>query len=234
MEGATFGIFVPVYWENRVKRFVDSFIKHSPGSKFKLHFVHNCYEKSEFGNRIDERGSRTVEEIESINRFLYSLSSIPELNDPVIILRDNVGEDFGANHHGYNRFKGEYEYIFFINELYMILEEGWLKKFEDCYIENTDVAATSSAVCKGIKFEYCLRGTSWGARDSFLQKMTWPQPTCREDCETQEMELVWPQVKAMGYKAAQVGNGTNLLNYYYDNGEAYTLFTGTPDHGVKV
>ena len=234
MKDNTFGIFVPVYWENRVKRFVDSFIKHSPGSKFKLHFVHNCYEKAEFGNRIDERGSRPAQEIEAINEFLYSLSSIPELNDPVIILRDNVGEDFGAQRHSYNIFKGEYEYIFFISDLCMILQEGWLKKFEDCYLENIDVAATSSAICRGIRFPWHLRGTSWGARDSFLQKMYWPPPTSREDCEIQEMELVWPQVKSMGYNAAQVGTGRDLLNYYYDNGEVYTLFTDTPDHGVKV
>jgi len=233
MKKNTFGIFVPVYWENRVKRFVDSFVKHNPGADFKLHFVHNCYENSEFGNRIDERGVRSKEEIESINSFLYSLSSIPELNNPEIILRNNIGEDFGANRHGYYLNKGKYEYILFINELFKILKDDWLKKFLDCYTNNEDVVATSSAVCRGIRYEWCLRGTCWGARDSFLQKMVWPEPTARADCELQEMELVWPQVKSLGFNVAQVGNGPDLLNYYYDNGQPYTYFSFENHDGVK-
>ena len=50
-------------------------------------------------------------------------------------------------------------------------------------------------------------------KSDFGKKIDWPTPKSRNDCENQEMSLIWPQAKDMNLSIAQVGNGEDILSY---------------------
>ena len=220
----SFCIIVPVFWKNRITRFIESLEKNPPGCEFDIVFVHNFYEKETHHNRIDAtKGRRTDEEADFINYFLLTLKEKELFKNSRVILRENIGEDFGATRHGYYIFKGQYKYFLFINEIIVFKQPSWLVHFKEVLDACEGIMAVSNAVCQGIKYQYCLRSSCWGGRDSFLQQMDWPISTCRQDCEIQEMEMVYPQVKALNGLCAQPGCGNDLLNYFYDDGREYGL-----------
>lgn len=189
-------LVVIAYNTDRLKRFLPNLFTTDLGTHHHLYFIHNSFEVPE----IQSRSYRTQDQISEVSLLLRYFP-----HPKIIIERENVGEDLGAQWYAYNLLKDKYKYLFFINEAATINKPGLLKEVCKVFDENPEVMALSPQVCKGIDYPYCLPSTYWGIRTSFDLK--WNKPLSRGDAEIQEMTLVYPQVNSQGYKIAQIGSG---------------------------
>jgi hypothetical protein len=208
-----FVILVGVFHINRITEFFKSFYDNPPGVDYDIYFIHNCYEVDNVVNTY----TRTNEEIDLINKFLLEQKELhPEIN---IVNRANIGRDMGALWHGYNLVKGNYKYYFFINERVRIKIPNWLKLFQDAYGEDPKLGALTPQLCGGHKYPWCLRCLFWSQTNESIKDMDWWEPRNRQDAHIQEMEMVYPHVSKLGLRCKQLGNGTNIMNHFLDNGE---------------
>lgn len=207
-----FVILVGVFHINRIREFVKSFYEKPPGCDYDIYYIHNCYELDDVVNTY----RRTDEEIMSINKFLFEQKELhPEIN---VVIRDNIGRDMGSLWHGYNLVRDKYKYYFFINERVRIKTPNWLKLFKDNYEQDIKLGAITPQLCGGHKYPWCLRCLFWSQTNDSIKDMDWWEPRSRADAHIQEMEMVYPHVKKLGLKCKQVGDGTNIMNHYLDDG----------------
>lgn len=207
-----FIIIVGVFHINRITQFMESFWKNPPECDYDLLLIHNCYEPE----HIENTYIRDHSEVERINEFLIEQQkSHPEIK---IVNRENIGRDMGALWYGYNLVKDSYKYYFFINERVVIKKKGWLKMFKDSYESDSKIGAVGPQVCGGHKFPWVMRCLFWSQNNESIRTMDWWEPRNRPDAHKQEMEMVYPHVKSMGLKCKQLGDGTDIMNHFLDDG----------------
>jgi len=206
-ERAEVCLVVNCFWPDRLSKFLKYFETYEEGIPYDLVFVHNVFDKHDVVNRQ----ARTDAQINEVRRHISNLN----LNSKTLIERDNVGEDLGASRHVFNLLCDNYKYFFFINEVSEILCDNWLKKFIDVMKSDNRVVACGPKVIRknDNKFKYIICSTYWGLDSSFGKRLIWPPPTNRAESKAQEMQLLWPQAKALGYNIAQVGSGDDILHY---------------------
>lgn len=212
---------INAFFPERISRCLQSLREIEAGHKYDLTIIHNAIEPVNITNRI----VRSNEQILSVDRLIDSDLKLTECNKKQVLRRENIGEDLGSfrYYHATQNWES-YPIIFFVNEI-TVFKPGWLKKTVDYIKIYPRVGAFSPQVCKGINFPLCLKSTYWGGTRGFLKHLLWPEPLSRSDAELQEMELVYPQAKKLGYDVAQIGNGFNLMNYTYPDGSIYTNIT---------
>lgn len=206
MEDFKIALVVACFHSSRLLNFIANLNMFTLGCPADIIFVHNKFETSSHPNRALRYGW----EIELVGNLINSFKYEGIRN---IIERENVGEDLGAYHHAFNLLKDKYTHFFFINEAAKIHCNDWLKKLHEGYSYDSNVVAISPQVCPSTNHPYCLTSTFWGMTSEFGKKIDWPAPTCRADCESQEMNLIWPQANAMNCFIAQVGSGEDILSY---------------------
>jgi hypothetical protein len=203
-----FCVVVMSYLPNRLEGFlnqINAFQLGIDNDKVDIVFIHNLFNNKKVVNRLERTEEQICQVIDMLRNF--------EIDNKIVIERENVGEDMGAYHFAFNFLKHQYKYFFFINEVTQIHCNNWLKKFYDVYESNSKILATTPNICPGHRFQLCLPTTYWSIRSSFGMNMYWKKPMSRHDCERQEMEMVWPQVRITGGFVAQVGNGSNIMTY---------------------
>lgn len=207
-------VIVPTFYNTRVERFIDSWHRNPPGHPCHVYFVHNCMYAG--GNRtpdMDPDRSKTASIV--MNCGIKDYFHVP---------RFNSGEDLGAQWEGYHKTSNEYDMYFFINEIVMFNKPGWLLAHIEAY-DDPEIGATCPQICRGIRYPWCLRSTFWSARADVLKRLKWPEPKSHADAQIQEMELIYPHVKALGLNCKQVGDGEEWMNYYFDDGRPYKNYT---------
>jgi hypothetical protein len=199
-----FCLLICAFIPERLEKFLPNFKDKELGVGADVFFIHNLFKNKEIKNRFE----RSEESIEKVSELLFNF----DYPNKAVINRENVGEDMGAYHFGFNLLKEKYKYFFFLNEAATINKSNWLKDFQDLYEKNENVVAASPQVCPGHRYTYCMPTTYWSIRSSFGKTIDWPTPKSRADAEIQEMELVWPQAQKSGKLIAQVGGG-QIISY---------------------
>lgn len=207
-----FVVIVGVFHINRISQFMESFWAHPAGCEYDLILVHNKYEL----DSVENTYRRDSKEVEDISNFLQEQKRLhPEIT---IVERDNIGRDMGALWHGYNLVKGKYKHYFFINERVKIKQDGWLNLFKERFDSDSSIGALTPQLCGGHKYPWCLRCLFWAQTNEAIKTMDWWEPRNRPDAHKQEMEMVYPHVKSLGLICCQVGEGTNIMNHFLDDG----------------
>jgi hypothetical protein len=220
-----FVVVVAVFHHRRIKRFVETFFNFDPGCEHDIYFVHNKF----FNPKARENKSQ--EELTNISNLLTETKN--KYNNVYVIERNNIGEDFGAYHHAKNCLLDQYKYFFFMNELTVINNNGWLEVFKNIFNTMPNVAAAGPQICSDGRYNepWFIKSTYWAIRNSVLKWLIWETPTWRgpdnwigneenieESTYWQEVKLVGPQIRAKGMSAYQDGSGYNWMNYVYANG----------------
>ena len=203
-----FCLVVICYDANLLEKFIKNLEKFSIGTPADIYFVHNAFEVEGF--EMNRGKPRSQEQVNEIREIIKNSS----LKNKVLIERDNVGEDVGAQRFIFNLLKHKYKYFFFINEFVPPLCNNWLKGFWDLFENNDKVVVLGPKLVKKAdpKHKYILTTTYWGIRSSFgIKDFIWPPPMNRAEVKAQEMELLYQQVIPKGYCFGQVGTGSNLM-----------------------
>lgn len=196
----TCAVIIIAFHADRFEKFLTTFQINDP-SICDFYIVHNLFEPTDIKNRCI-RNKESLDKLNSlISKFQFSY---------ILVERDNIGEDLGAQRHMFMQLKDKYDVLFFLNEAAIINDPLWLEKTLSMYSSNSDIVSCSPQVCRGIQFPYCMPTTYWSVRTNF--KFEWPEPRSRQDSENQEMTLIWPQAKKQGKFIAQVGKG-DLISY---------------------
>ena len=200
------GLVISCFNPKRLHNFLPLLHWRKMGCPADLIFVHNKLEIS----GVENRYVRKPEEVREVTKLIYSFNYNGVKS---IIERENVGEDMGAYHHVFNLFMNYYSHMFFLNEAATIVCDNWLSKIHEGYDFDPSVVAVTPQVCPSTTHPYCLTSTFWGMKTDFGRLIGWPTPKSREDCESQEMSLIWPQAHSNYLKIAQVGSGEDILFY---------------------
>tara|TARA_Y100000593_G_scaffold81601_1_gene152734 strand:+ start:1824 stop:2666 length:843 start_codon:yes stop_codon:yes gene_type:complete len=201
-----FCLAIVCYYPKYLKKFIKNLEKFSIGAPADIYFVHNAFEVEGF--EMNREAPRDQKDVNKIREIIKNSS----LKNKVLIERDNIGEDVGAQQFIFNLLKHKYKYFFFVHEYTPPVCNNWLKGFWDMFKNNNKVVALGPKLKKK-NGKFTLTTTTWGIRSSFgIKHLVWPPPTNRAETKAQEMELLHQQVISKGYCFGQIGTGFNLID----------------------
>lgn len=128
-----------------------------------------------------------------------------------VLVRENVGRDYGAFYDGYKR-NTSYKKYAFIHDDVEIHQPNWLEILDEGFNLHPEISVVAPQVSVNLKGEDIPRGACWIAKGNFLDKIKWKKPDCNEDAYDQEMNLLPETLSILGKGIAQVGDGIEIMH----------------------
>jgi hypothetical protein len=166
-------------------------------------------------NRIDNALSYKINSLFPYEiYFIYSHDNpdpevIKKFENNKIIIRPNLGHDYGASRDFFQRYKDRFDRFIFLNDDIIFIRNDWLNFFHSAFEMSADVV--SPCVCKNHFGENIPRCCFWAASRTFLFDLPWPEPLSKADAYYQEMNLLPKFMKTHKKRLFQVGNGEDLM-----------------------